>query len=135
MLHRMAADADADREVVEEDQLVARESSRIVRYPPRRSEREAVPNRADRDPRGAPAIRLPASERAGPRQLQRIGSLQLRSLHYIVDRCETIPPSSGLQSVERFLAQTADVPPPDAKRRLLRIRGRRRSAFPVAITH
>src|SRR5438093_8874738 len=135
MLHRMAADTDADREVVEEDQLVTRERTRVIRCLSRRSEWQNVTHCPHCDPRGAASIRLPAAERSGARELQRIGSLQLCSLHDIVDRSETIPAPRCLQRLERFLAQPADVPPAYSERRPLRILRRLGSTLPVAVTH
>src|SRR5450759_5475398 len=113
MLHGMSADADADREVVEKDQLVPRERTWVVRCPSRRSEWQAVAHRAHRDPCSAAAIRLPGAECSGARELQCVGALQLCPLHHIVDRCEAVPASRCFQRLERFLAEPANVPPPD----------------------
>src|SRR6266404_2025821 len=113
MLHRMAVDTDADREVVEEDQLVARERTRVVGCDPCRSEWQAVPHRAHRDPRGAAAIRLPGTEGTGACEMQRIGPLQLCPLHHVVDRREAVPSSRGFQRIEGFLTEPADMTPAD----------------------
>src|SRR5438876_4604607 len=117
MLHRMAADTDADREVVEEDQLVVCERTRVVRCVSGRSEWQNVTHCPHRNPGSAAPIRLPAAECSGARELQRVGSLQLCSLYDIVDRCEAIPASRCFQCLERFLAQPADVTPAYSERR------------------
>src|SRR2546423_15009454 len=107
----MATDADADREVVEEDQLVTRERSRIVRRLTRRRQRQRVADRSHRYPRRAATIGFPTTECPRARQLQRVGTLQLRALDDVVDRRESIPASRCLQRVERFLATPTNVPP------------------------
>src|ERR1043165_7826916 len=121
MLHWMAVDADSDREIVEEDQLVTRQRTRLVRYVPRGCEWQTIANRSHCHPRRPATIRLPCGKRSGARQLQRIGALQFRSLHYIVDRREPIPAAGYLECLERFLAESANVPPADAKCRTIGI--------------
>src|SRR5438876_2398690 len=135
MFHRMATDADADREVVEEDQLVACERTWVVRCLSRRSEWQNVTHCTHRDPCRAAAIWLPAAECSGACELQRVRSLQLCPLHDIIDRCETIPTPRCLQCFERFLAQPADVAPADSERWLVWILRWLGSAFPVAMAH
>src|SRR5438105_8536018 len=110
----MAADTDAYREIVEEDQLVSTERAWIVRCLARRSERQRVSDRAHRRPRRAATIRLPAAEGSRASELQRVGALQLRALYDVIDRRESIPASRCLQSLERFLAESADVTPADS---------------------
>src|SRR5437762_8175170 len=135
MLHWMATDADANREIIEEDQLVPREWTRVVRRLPRRSERQRVANGTHRHPRRAPPIRLPTSERSRPRELQRIGPLQLGALYDIVDRGESVPASGCLQGLESFFAEPADMPPADSQSGPIGILGRLGGALPVAIAH
>src|SRR4051812_21835358 len=135
MLHWVTADTDADREVVEEDQLIARECPRVVRRLTRGRQGQSITHRAHCDPRRATSIWLPEPERPRASELQRIGALEARSLYDVVDRRESVPASRRLECLERFLAESADVSPADAQRRPLRIFRRRGGAFPIAIAH
>src|SRR3954469_5295706 len=135
MLHRMTADADPDREVVEEDQLVPCKRARFVRYMTRGRQRQCIADGSHRYPRRATTIRFPAAKRSRPRQLQRIGALELRPLNDIVDRRESTPPPGNLESFERFLAESADVPPANAECRTIRIVRRLVGAFPISVAH
>src|SRR2546427_2556369 len=135
MLHRMAADTDADREVVEEDQLVACERTRVVRCVSGRSEWQNITNCPHRNPGGATSIGLPTAKSSSTRELQRVRPLQPGSLDHVVDRCEAIPASRCFQCLERFLAQPADVTPAYSERRPVRILRRLGSTLPVAVAH
>src|SRR3954470_16536045 len=121
MLHWVAADADAYREIVEEDQLVSCKRSRFVRYMTRWRQWQRVADGSHCHPRRATTIRFPARERSRARQLERAGALELRPLNDIFDRRKSIPASRAFKSVGRFLAESADVPPANAEGRTIRI--------------
>src|SRR3954468_10072281 len=135
MLHWVAADADAHREIVEEDQLVPCKRSRFVRYMTRWRQWQRVANGSHCHPCRTTTIRFPAAERSRASQLQRVGALELRPLNDVVDRRKSIPASRGFKSVERFLTQSADVPPANAEGGPIGIVRRLVGAFPIPIAH
>src|SRR5947209_7789595 len=100
VLHRMAADADPNREIIHENQLIACERTRLVRHLARRRQRQTISDRAHRHPRCSATVGLPAAECTGASELQRISTLKLCSVDNVFDRRKAIPASRCLERIE-----------------------------------